>query len=361
MSLKKRDIVRKGIILLIILYVFLLSIKLMGMSFKLFGMDFATGLFNLTSNPLAGLFVGILATSMIQSSSTTTALIVGLVAGGILDIASAIPIIMGANVGTSVTNTIVSLSHKKQDKEFKKAFSTAFVHDIFNILTLAILFPIEILFHPIEKIALFFTTMFVGTTATNFTSPLVLIITPVAKYLEVAVFAKNPFFMVAASLIVLFISLNFFVRIAKPLAKTEFKEVLNNSIFKNPRRSFIFGILLTAFVQSSSVTTSLIVPVTAVGLLTLEKVYPYILGANIGTTITALLAALATGSSFALTVALSHLIYNIFGISIFYPLRKIPINISIWFTEHAIHSRRYAIAYIIAIFYILPFIVLFLF
>ena len=69
------------------------------------------------------LLSGILATSLLQSSSTTTSIIVGLVSGGALTIQGAIPMIMGANLGTSVTNTIVSLAYLKDPKSFKQSFS----------------------------------------------------------------------------------------------------------------------------------------------------------------------------------------------------------------------------------------------
>ena len=345
---------------MIVLYAFLLSINLMGVSFKFFGMDFAKGLFELTANPFVGLFVGILATSLIQSSSSTTALVVGLVAAGVLDLTSAIPIIMGANVGTSVTNLLVSLSHSTKNGEFKKAFSVAVVHDIFNVLTLLVIFPLEMAFHLIEKSAIVVSGFFVGTTASTFSSPIAYLISPVANWISVELLMKNAIVILFFALGILFMSLNIFVRIAKPLAKTELKDVIHNSLFRSPRRAFVFGIALTAFVQSSSVTTSLMVPMAAVGLLTINKIYPYILGANIGTTITAFLAALAIGSPVALTVAMAHLIYNLFGITIFFPLKKIPITLAQKFTEYAIHSRRYAIFYIVVAFYGIPAAIIFL-
>ena len=332
----------------------------MGISFKFFGMDFARGLFDLTANPFVGLFVGILATSLIQSSSSTTSIVVGIVAAGILDLTSAIPIIMGANVGTSVTNLLVSLSHNTKNGEFKKAFSVAVVHDVFNVLTLLVIFPLEMAFHLIEKSAVFVSEFFVGVTASTFSSPISYLISPVAKWLSAEIFMKNAIVTLLVALGIMFLSLNVFVRIAKPLAKTELKDVIHNSLFRSSRRAFIFGIALTAFVQSSSVTTSLVVPMAAIGLITIEKLYPYILGANVGTTITAILASLATGSPVALTVAMAHLIYNIFGIAIFFPLKKIPITLAQKFTEYAIHSRRYAIAYIFIAFYVIPVAIIFL-
>ena len=199
-----------------------------------------------------------------------------------------------------------------------------------------------------------------GTTASTFTSPISYMISPVAKWLSTEIFMKSAIVTLLVALGIMFSSLNVFVRIAKPLAKTELKDVIHNSLFRSSRRAFIFGIALTAFVQSSSVTTSLVVPMAAVGLLTINKIYPYILGANIGTTITAFLASLATGSPVALTVAMAHLIYNFFGIAIFFPLKKIPITLAQKFTDYAIHSRRYAIAYIFIAFYVIPVAIIFL-
>ena len=126
-----------------LLFLFLVSIQLVGDSFKLFGRDLAEKVFEYTNHPITGLFIGIFATSLVQSSSTTTSIVVGLVgasaigvAGGKgLSVENAVPIIMGANVGTSVTNTIVSIGHIARGNEFKRAFAAATVHDFFNLLS----------------------------------------------------------------------------------------------------------------------------------------------------------------------------------------------------------------------------------
>ncbi|KAL4229342.1 hypothetical protein ACF0H5_012381 [Mactra antiquata] len=94
-------------------------------------------------NPVAGLMIGILATVLVQSSSTSTSIVVTMVGSGIIDVQPAIPMIMGANIGTSVTNTIVSLAQSSDRKEFKRAFAGATVHDMFNWLTVIVLLPIE--------------------------------------------------------------------------------------------------------------------------------------------------------------------------------------------------------------------------
>ena len=150
-----------------------------------------------------------------------------------------------------------------------------------------------------------------------------------------------------------------FVNILKPLAKTEFREILHKSIFMSPKRSFIFGVCLTAVIQSSSVTTSLIVPFVGTGMLSLEAIYPYLIGANIGTTITALLAALALGSSAALAVAMTHCLFNVFSSMLIYPIRTIPFFISRKIGDTALTSRMIPIMYVITIFFLIPFLIIF--
>jgi sodium-dependent phosphate cotransporter len=136
-----------------LLFAFFLGLDLMGLSFKLFGKGFAEMLIERTANPFVGLLVGILATSLVQSSSTTTSMTVGLVAAGALTIDGAIPIIMGANIGTSVTNTLVSMAQITRREEFRRAFAGATLHDFFNLLTVLILFPLELSFHVLRRSA----------------------------------------------------------------------------------------------------------------------------------------------------------------------------------------------------------------
>ncbi|MBU4501135.1 MAG: Na/Pi symporter [Nanoarchaeota archaeon] len=351
--MKTKEIIKKIVLMVIILYVFLLSINLMGASFKLFGNGFAETLISFTTNPFVGLFIGILATSIVQSSSVTTSLTVGLVAAGGLSVGTAIPIVMGANIGTSITNTIVSMGHITRKAEFKKAFSAAIVHDFFNILAVIILFPLELFTHLIEKSAVLLTGLFIGSQTVGFTSPLKMILKPVTLIIK-DLLAGNAYMILALALVLIFLSLRYFVKIARPLAQTEFNSLLQKHLFKNPVRGFTCGLLLTAFVQSSSVTTSLIVPLVGLGILTLEKIFPYTLGANVGTTITAVLAALATNSPAALTVAFAHLMFNIFGIITIYPIRRIPFALSNFVADLSYKSRIYPIAYIASTFYLLP-------
>ncbi len=333
----------------------------MGTSFKMFGADFAETLITFTSSPFVGLFVGILATALVQSSSLSTSIVVGLVASNALTVAGAIPIIMGANVGTSITNTIVSLAHIKEKKEFRQAFEVATVHDFFNFIVVLVFFPIEIIFHPLERIATSFTGMLFGTTAAvEFTSPLDLILKPVTGFAK-ELFAGNPIPLLIIALVLLFFSLRFFVKIMRPLAESEFKHKLDEHIFRYPGRTFFLGLSLTVLVQSSSVSTSLIVPLAGIGIVTLETIFPFILGANVGTTITALLASLASSSPTAITVALVHLLFNVFGSVVMYPFRKLPIKFSRRLAQYGLRHKVLPIVYIIGVFYVLPFLLILLF
>ena len=343
-----------------ILYVFLLSIDLMGTSFKLFGADFAQTLVTLTRNPLAGLFIGILVTSVIQSSSVTTSIVVGLTAGGALSIGNAIPIVMGANIGTSITTFIVSIAHIGQKEEFRKAFAVATVHDFFNIFIVLLLFPLELAFHMLENTALFLTQFLLGgNVGLTFTSPLKLVTAPVVQVLVSVL--QSPLVLLLIALTMLFVSLRSFVKVLRPFAETEFKHLLHDHVFRTPLRSFGWGMLLTVLVQSSSVSTSLLVPIAGLGILQLERIFPYILGANIGTTVTALLAATVTGSPAAVTVGLVHFMFNVSGSFIVYPMRKIPIALSRVLAEASLKNRIFPITYVCFLFFILPALIIYFF
>lgn len=343
--------------LIIVLYIFLLSIQLMGASLKMFGKGLAESLITMTSNPFVGLFIGILATSIIQSSSTTTAILVGLVAGGVIPITNAIPIVMGANIGTSVTNIIVSLGYITRKEEFRRAFAGAVVHDFFNLIAVIILLPLELIFHPLEKIALWLTGIFVNVGGFTFVSPLKVILDPALLLLKENL--NLPVLLLIISLLALFLSLIFLVRLMKSLIIGRLEVIVDGYLFKNMPTAFFLGIILTAIVQSSSVTTSLIVPLVGAGILTVKKIYPYTLGTNIGTTITAMLAALVTSVPAAITVAFSHFMFNVLGILIIGSIfRYLPVILAEKFAQICANKRRIAFLYVIIAFFIIPLILI---
>jgi sodium-dependent phosphate cotransporter len=355
------------LLFLCVLYVFFVSIEMMSGAFKLFGKDFAKSLMTTTSNPLVGLMIGVIATSLVQSSSATTSCLVGLVAGGGISIVHAIPIVMGANIGTTITNTIVSIGHIGRKNEFSRALAGATVHDYFNILAVSVLLPVEHFTHFIQKTATLMAQTFSHLGGLKFMSPLKAIVKPVSELIlrVCQSILPDPAWATAltaliCSLIILFLALKYMVTLMKKVAMARVENLLHQYLFTSPLSAFLLGLIITTVIQSSSATTSLIVPIVGAGLLTVSDIFPYVLGTNIGTTITAILASLVTKNPAALTVAFSHLIFNLSGTILFYPLRQIPIRIAIFFGHFTANHRYIVIAYLIFVFYGIPLLIIFL-
>ncbi len=350
---QRHSVLFNVIFLLLFLYLFLFSLELMGTSLKMFGKGLAETLIATTTNPLVGLFIGILATSVIQSSSSTTSIVVGLVAGGALNVANAIPIIMGANIGTSVTNLLVSLTQIRRDLEFRRALSAAIVHDFFNLLAVLILFPLQYFTNFIGRVAAFMGENFQHIGGLRFLSPIKGLTQPPVDVLK-GWFGEHPWILFALSLVFLLLALTRMVKSLKILVVKKAEVWFDRYLFKTAWRAFLVGLLLTAMVQSSSITTSLAVPMAGAGMLTLIQIFPYTLGANVGTTVTAILAALVTGNLSAIIVAFSHLLFNLSGILFWWPLKAVPISLAEKFAKVAMKKKLIPILYIIVVFFLIP-------
>lgn len=348
----------------VFLYAFFVSIGLMGAAFEGFGKGFADALMTTTANPFVALFVGIITTSIIQSSGITTTTVVGLVSAGSLTVGGAIPIIMGANIGTTITNTLVSLGNITRREEFRRSFAGATIHDFFNLICVLIFFPLELMFHFLEKTAGFFATLFVNSGGLHFTSPVKQIIDPAINLITIILFKLLPFegkavyfSMVVLSFVFLIIAMFGIVKIMKSLIMNTAESVLDNIIGKNGIYGIMLGMVLTILVQSSSITTSLLVPLMAAGVLNLESAFSMTIGANIGTTSTAILASFATGNVSAITIAFVHFLFNVCGTLIIYPIkfiRQIPLKLARGLGELAYRKRRYAFMYVIFTFFLVP-------
>lgn len=356
-----------------ILYLFLVSIGMIGTGFKGLGRGFAEQLMSSNAAPLIGLFIGILATSLIQSSSTTTSIVVGMVAAGtfgedpILAVATAIPYIMGANIGTSITNTIVSLGHIANKNEFRRAFEASIVHDFFNALSVLILFPLQLYFGVISKTANWMASLFLGAGTFTFKSPVKMMTKPavdaINNFFKMQDIINHNWLLIFAALILLFISLRYLTVLIRSLVMERLEAFFDSHIFKTWLRAMAFGVFITILVQSSSITTSLVVPLAGAGILQLRQIFPYMLGANIGTTITALLASLVAGTHAPLAVAFGHLAFNIYGILLIWPIEKIrniPIKMSEKFAAVAVRNRMIPIVYILVVFFLIPLTLIFI-
>ena len=341
------------------LYFFLVGIQGMSSAIKHMGSDVAETIFTTTSDPIIALFIGVFATVLFQSSSTTTSLIVGMVSSGALGLAGAVPMIMGANIGTTVTNTIVSMGHIRHGNEFRRAFAASTVHDFFNIMAVLILFPLELAFHGIQRSAEWIGGLMFGkihnVDILQAKSPIKIAIQSGAKFVEQFTFDNDIIYLIL-SILITFAMLYSLVKILRSLVLKKVEVFFDQYIFKTAFRALVFGVVLTIMVQSSSITTSTIVPLAGAGVLTLRQIFPFTLGANIGTTLTALLAAI-TGTVAALIAAISHLLFNIFGIIIIYGLpflRSIPLRLAELIADYSIKNKLIPIVYLLIVFVAVP-------
>lgn len=353
---------RVGRFLLVVglLYLFFLGLDLMGVAFKLFGKGFAERLLAGTSDPFVGLFVGILATSLVQSSSTTTSMTVALVGAGAISLEGAIPIIMGANIGTSVTNTLVSLGHVTRREEFRRAFAGATLHDFFNLLTVAILFPLELATGFLARTASAAERLLEGTGGVELFDPLKAVVRPVAELIADAT-GGSGWLTLAAGVVALFLALKLLVDVLKKLLSSRAERLLDQTILRSPIAAVAAGFAITVMVQSSSITTSVMIPLVGAGVVTLEQLFPLTIGANLGTTVTAMLAALATGNATAISVALSHVLFNVTGAVVLYPLpwvRRVPLALARRLGAVASRRRWLAFVYVFVVFFGIPLLLL---
>jgi sodium-dependent phosphate cotransporter len=350
-----------------LVYLVLVAVGSVSGGFKLAsgGSDGAKEIFAFATNPFVALLLGALATALVQSSSTVTSVIVGLVAGG-LPINIAIPMIMGANIGTTITNTLVSIGHIRSKEEFRRAFEASTVHDFFNLLAVAIFLPLELVFGILQKLSQSLAHLFVGDAdlslkSYNFVKPLV---KPAVGLIKDAL----SFFdgkTVGVAMVIFGIALILFAvtTLGKLLQKAlvgKAKDMLHHAIGKGPIAGITSGAAVTVMVQSSSTTTSLMIPLAGSGVFSTRQIYPFTLGANIGTTITALLAATSiTGAAaeVALTIALVHVMFNVFAVALIYGvpvLRNIPLKAASKLAEIGSNNKSRALGYVLGAFFVIP-------
>ncbi|XP_026958609.1 sodium-dependent phosphate transport protein 2B [Sagmatias obliquidens] len=442
----------KFILLLAFLYFFVCSLDVLSSAFQLVGGKVAGQFFSnnsIMSNPVAGLVIGVLVTVLVQSSSTSSSIVVSMVASSLLNVQAAIPIIMGANIGTSITNTIVALMQAGDRSEFRRAFAGATVHDFFNWLSVLVLLPLEAATHYLEHLTNLvvesfnfkngedapellkvitdpFTKLIIQLdkkvinqiamndetaknksmikiwckTFTSMTERNVTVPSPdnctspslcwtdglhtwtiknvthqenIAKCQHIFVNFNLPDVVVGTillvvSLLVLCSCLVLIVKLLGSVLRGQVAVVIKKTIntdFPFPFAwvtgylAILVGAGMTFIVQSSSVFTSAMTPLIGIGVISIERAYPLTLGANIGTTTTAILAALASpGSTLksSLQIALCHFFFNISGILLWYPIpfTRLPIRLAKWLGSISAKYRWFAVFYLVTFFFLIP-------
>uniref|UniRef100_A0A8C1AWZ7 Solute carrier family 34 member 2a n=1 Tax=Cyprinus carpio carpio TaxID=630221 RepID=A0A8C1AWZ7_CYPCA len=401
--LRVLTIAAKLILLLGLLYMFVCSLDILSSAFQLVGGKAAGDIFQentVLSNPLAGLVIGMLVTLLVQSSSTSSSIVVTMVSSGLLEVSTAVPIIMGTNIGTSVTNTFVAMTQVGDRNKFRRAFAGATVHDFFNWLSVLVLLPLEVATGYLVKLTDLIVKSFNIQSGENAPALLNVITDPLTQSIieldetvisGIAVGdpeAKNK------SLIKVWCQTASNTTIQNVTASNcsnfpcwELKNVteitnikkytgqvavvinkIMNTDFPFPFAwltgyiAIVVGAGMTFIVQSSSVFTSAITPLVGIGVIKLERAYPLSLGSNIGTTTTAILAAMASpveklGNS--LQIALVHLFFNLSGIVLWYPIpfTRLPIRMAKALGQLTAQYRWFSGFYIIACFFAFPLLV----
>jgi solute carrier family 34 (sodium-dependent phosphate cotransporter) len=353
----------RALLVVFFLYLFLVGIGFLEVGIAAAGADFQARLMREVSHPLSGLCAGILATVLVQSSSVSTATIVGMVGAGTLPVSLAVPMIMGANIGTTVTNTLASLGSIRRAAEFQRAFAAATVHDFFNLIAVAILLPLEIMTGVLSTVAEWISELVRGADF-DATQPHR---SPIRAAVRVPInWAEGTFELgglaspvfVTIGLLLIFMALAMITRNMRRLVAGGVERAMNRIIGRGGGAiGILVGIGVTVAVQSSTITTSILVPLVAAGILTLPSAYPITVGANIGTTITALIASLAVLRPEGLTIALVHTLFNIAALLIIFPVRRLrllPVHLAEMLAAFATRRHTAVFAYIVGLFIVLP-------
>ncbi len=348
-----------------LLYAFLVGIGMLEVGIAALGEGFEAALLERVSHPLAGLFAGVLATVLVQSSSVSTSTIVGLVGAGTLTLPAAVPMIMGANIGTTVTNTLASLGSIRSPEDFRRGFAGATMHDFFNVLAVAILLPVELSTGWLTRAATRLTEVLRGTEVTAPGN------SPIRTVVRLPVDALGGLLdpsgrggalvgvlLLAAGLLLIFLALGMITRNMRQLVAGGVERAMNRVVGRGGGAiGMVVGLAVTVAVQSSTITTSILVPLVAAGVLTLQNAYPITLGANVGTTVTALVASLAVARPEGLTIALVHTLFNMAAITILYPvprIRAMPVLLAQGLASLAVRNRSVVAVYILGLFILLP-------
>jgi len=356
-----------------LLYAFLAGVALLESGIASLGAGFSEGLLREISHPLAGLFTGLILTVLVQSSSVSTSTIVGLVGSGTLPVALAVPMIMGANIGTTVTSTLAALGNIRRPEEFRRGFAAATMHDFFNIVVVIVLLPIEIRWGLLARSAAALTEVLRGRAVgmAPGSSPVRTAVKAPASALAGALEsiglagAAIGAIKIVLALAVIFVALALITRTMRELVAGSVERAMNRVVGRGGGAvGILIGIGVTVSVQSSSITTSILVPLVAAGILTIRNAFPITLGANVGTTITALIASVAVALPEGLTIALVHTLFNVAGILLVYPIpavRDIPVRLARGLADAAVRRRSLVAVYVLSVFVVIPIAGIFLF
>lgn len=382
-SLSRGEVILRSLLFLFLILMFLSAVKMFGEAAQMLTHEYETSVNALMtgmSNPFIGLCIGIFATALMNSSSATTSLAVAMVASGIISIENAVAIVIGANIGASITSMMVSMGNITDKRAFIRGFSVAFIQDWYSLSTAAVCFVLEYGFHFLSGGATFLSRILTccGSPSCDggswLCNPLPLLVDSPVKAVQKVLVELLNFPVTAAAvcmgilgLAVLFFALVNMTKNMKVLMADKVEEWINSVLSKNGYLGLLIGWIVTMIIQSSGITTSLLVPLVAAGILQIRTAYPLILGAKLGTPITGVLAALAflgtPAGTNAMAIALVHFLFNAVGVALWYPLPflRFPVFLTERFSPVLGTHRAYVVCWMVGVFFIIPVVGIFLF
>lgn len=360
---KVSDIVFKVSLLFFLTLVFLFALDLVIESLKVVvGEHYLRYSFLEVYNPFIGLFVGLLATALVQSSTLITSLCVALVASGTLSIQNAVPIVMGANIGTTITCMLVSFGHVMRKKEFRKAIAGSMLHVSFNLLPVLIIFPLEYYFGFLSNISLYFSSLVSGEGAVVSFKGIFISTYVTAPALEYLPIERYPWIFLSISVLAVFLCIRLFILMFKKAIVSDFVGRIKNVIWATQWRGFIWGTLITALVHSSTIVTSFLITLIGSNKLSIRQAFPFVMGANLGTTVTALTASLGKSEA-AISIAFAHFLFNLISVALVLPFPWVQEKIILLCRRFGRLTMQYRLAgfiYVLVVFFLIPFLLIYL-
>ncbi|CAB3400184.1 unnamed protein product [Caenorhabditis bovis] len=402
-------------LIFLVLFVYVCCLANMSTAFGLLasrGLGKAIQQSPLINDPISAVVVGMLATVILQSATTTTNILVTMVAANMITVHDAIPVMIGSELGSSLVNAMVSLAYSGKPEQFRRAFSAAILGDVFNICGLFVIFPMEMITGLIEKVSWWIVDPMISEQGLSFKT-LELLTDPINQFIlqvnepellnatiRPEMFEANHSFVQRCQfangsriyncpydhlfaysmlgdraigwivLIVSIVSLIFclvaIVYLIQKLLEGHAAIYIRRLLSKQcpgvlkPCTGYVV-MLVGLIIQSNSIFSSSLTPLVGSGVVTLEQMYPLVLGSNIGTTFSGVLAAFSTDPSRfekALHMAMCQVNYNIIGTCLFYIIpctRKFPVYLAVKLGNLTDRYRWFIVVFILAFFVVIPF------
>jgi|TARA_Y100000310_G_scaffold337938_1_gene426266 sodium-dependent phosphate cotransporter len=351
---------KKWLKLTFFIYLFILSIELIKKSSLLLAPDIKNLLIqNIT--PLKAISVGWFTTSVVQSSGAVGSITAAFTGNDIINLTTAVYILIGASLGTTITAMIISLitvTYKRRD--FRHGFEIALSYSIFSALLAVIVFFLEFFFSIFSKISLFLATALENKTFLLEIPDIIGIITN--PLINIVPIENQKFLALAFGFILLITVLRYIGHSVMDVLGGEKKaRKFINKHFESKYKAYFIGVVLTAIVFSSSITIGLLVPLATARLISLRKAIPFILGANLGTFTDTFLAALIIGKTAAIATAFAYALLGVLGTIIFLPNINFLHKITKYTSKKLIKISRKKALYILIAFILIPLLIILIF